>query len=469
MTAPTRALPASGDELEEVLADPKRRAEILASQGSLVEFIRGYQQKASADVREQVLAEMRRTAPTAGLPTGGGAGVGDGPSVDRLAAEEAQRLLLDLLRGADPALRPTSMLTSHRQATGYNASAAGAKVDGKFKSAVDYFRCIWHLNEQPDAVAKRAEIRNAFGSTAGADGGFLVPETLRANLLQVALEQAIVRPRSTVLPMEAPRVPIPMIDSKTNQGSILGGMVAYWGEEGAALTDASMTFGRVELDAKKLTGLSVVPNELLNDSLISFAALIESKWPMALAWFEDVAFISGTGSGEPKGFLGNDATVVVDKQAGQPAATVAVENINRMYSRMLPSSLTQAVWLCSPGCIPELFEMALSVGTGGAPVMITNVAGAPAMMIYGRPLIVTEKLKALGTQGDIAFVDLSYYLVGDRQTMTAASSTEWKFGNDQTAFRIIQRVDGRPWIQSAITPANGSSTLSPFVELAARS
>jgi hypothetical protein len=49
--------------------------------------------------------------------------------------------------------------------------------------------------------------------------------------------------------------------------------------------------------------------------------------------------------------------------------------------------------------------------------------------------------------------------------MTAASSTEWKFGNDQTAYRIIQRVDGRPWIQSAITPANSGPALSPFVQL----
>jgi hypothetical protein len=45
---------------------------------------------------------------------------------------------------------------------------------------------------------------------------------------------------------------------------------------------------------------------------------------------------------------------------------------------------------------------------------------------------------------------------------------DYRFGNDQTAFRLIQRVDGRPWIQSAITPANGGSTLSPFVELSTR-
>jgi hypothetical protein len=36
-----------------------------------------------------------------------------------------------------------------------------------------------------------------------------------------------------------------------------------------------------------------------------------------------------------------------------------------------------------------------------------------------------------------------------------------------TAFRVIERVDGRPWLQSAITPQNNGATLSPFVKLAA--
>jgi HK97 family phage major capsid protein len=101
-------------------------------------------------------------------------------------------------------------------------------------------------------------------------------------------------------------------------------------------------------------------------------------------------------------------------------------------------------------------------------VFVVNAAGPAPMSLFGRPLIVSEKAGALGDRGDIVFADLSYYLVGDRQTMTADSSTDFNFGSDKTTFRIIQRVDGRPWLKSAITPKNGGNTLSPFVELAAR-
>nr|WP_260859758.1 phage major capsid protein [Streptomyces cupreus] len=413
---------------------------------------------------------------------------GDGTELNRLVKEETERQLANILRekdidnegreriqrlNLDPQAKrggKQQMLASYGQGAAYNKNAPGVVLDGKFENAVDYLRTIWHLNASPEAQAKLLDVRNAASSVSPSDGGFLVPETLRSNLLEISLEMAKVRPLATVVPMETARVPFPTIDVTSNASSVFGGMIAYWGEESAALTDANPKFGRVVLDAKKLTGLSVVPNELIQDSAISFSALIERLWPMTLAFEEDHAFMTGDGAGEPLGFLGsrNPAAIPVDAESGQAVDTVLYENVVNMYSRMFPSSLGRAVWLVSPRVLTQLLTMTISVGTGGAPVMVVNASAAPTMTLFGRPIIVTEKASALGDRGDISFVDLTYYLIGDRQSMTAASSTDWKFGNDQTAYRIIQRVDGRPWIKSAITPKNGDQTLSPFVELAAR-
>jgi hypothetical protein len=52
--------------------------------------------------------------------------------------------------------------------------------------------------------------------------------------------------------------------------------------------------------------------------------------------------------------------------------------------------------------------------------------------------------------------------------MRAESSPHVKFQNDITAYRVTERADGRGWLQSAITPKNGSNTLSPFVTLEER-
>ncbi|MFD7554120.1 phage major capsid protein [Streptomyces sp. NPDC059835] len=454
-TIPT---PRNSDELAEMLADPTRSKEILATQDSLKTFIDSYAQ------RQQ----------------------GDGTELKQLIAEESQKQLATMLRehgqeadakainrlnlSPQNGTKSANMLTSHRQGTAHRASAPGAVLDQHFENGIDYVRTIWHKNTSNDIADKLAVLRNAAGSVSPSDGGFLVPETLRSQLLQISLEESVVRPLATVVPMDSARVPFPMIDATTNATSVFGGMITYWGEEGAALTDSNPKFGRAELDAKKLTGLSAVPNELLQDSIVSFSALIESLWPKALAFEEDAKFMAGSGVGEPLGFMGagNTAAIAVAAESSQTADTIVFENIVKMYARMLPSSLSRAVWICSPDALPELMTMALSVGTGGSPVMMVNAAGPFPMTIFGRPLIISEKAGALGDRGDIVFTDLSYYLIGDRQTMTADSSTDYNFGSDKTTFRIIQRVDGRPWLKNAITPKNGGNTLSPFIELAAR-
>lgn len=447
-------IPANADELAEMMADPGRLKAVLADKDAFAGFIQAY-----AD-RQQ----------------------GDGTELQRQVAAETQRALAQYLKdnevsddeksaiqrlNLDPQTRPANMLTSHRQATAYNPKAVGTVLDREFGSAAEYFHSAWHLNPDPENAQKMSRIRSAYSSVVPSEGGFLVPETLRSQLLQLALESSVVRPRATVVPMETARVPFPMIDSTTNAGSVFGGMIGYWGEESAALQESNPKFGRVVLDAKKLTGFAVVPNELLSDSLISFAALIETLWPRALAFFEDIAFLGGSGVGEPLGCLGvgNPASVAVTKESGQAADTIVLENVVKMYSRMLPSSLSSAIWVCSPEALPQVLTLAQEVGTGGAPVMTANAAGPAPMTIYGRPIVVSEKAGRLGDRSDLAFVDLAYYLVGDRQVMSAASSTDYKFGTDQTAYRIIQRVDGRPWLQSAITPANGGPALSPFVEI----
>jgi HK97 family phage major capsid protein len=373
---------------------------------------------------------------------------------------------------------------SHGKGAAYNKASYGARLekeqgaDNQFETSAEFFQAIWpkfetlknadKLRGKRDAALR---IQNSYGSEVPADGGFLIPERLRSDILEVALETAVVRPRAQVIPMDSLRVPIPMIDTTSNVSSVFGGVVCYWTEEGAQLIESQATFGRVVLDAKKLTGYAEVPNELLADAP-AFSAFFDTIFPRAIAWYEDVAFMNGTGVGEPLGFVSCPASVNVPVQSGQATKTIVWENIIGMYARMLPTALGNAVWIASIDTFPELATMALSVGTGGGPVWMGNYtspgAGTPPITILGRPVFFTEKTPVLGTSGDINFVDLSYYLIGDRQMMQSASSEQYRFQNDKTAFRVIERLDGRPWIQSSITPHNGGPNLSPFVQLTSR-
>lgn len=457
-------VPDSPAALEEFMADRKNMLATL-QQGKFDELVRKYATVVmgkNLDIQQQVDEQVQRTLSTY-------------LKEHREDGYTPAPINLDFSNPIQGLTSPDGR--ANARAGLFNPKAMGAPLDKEFggsHGASEYFNLIWKQykrNLDTSGTAKMKRIRDAFQSDVPSDGGFLIPETLRSELLRVALESAIVRPRARIIPMETLRVPFPSIDSTSNASSVFGGVVCYWTEEGATLTDSSPKFGRIVLDAKKLTAYTQVPQELVADSVISFQPFISEIFPEALTFYEDIAFLKGTGVGEPVGALGtqNTAMISVAKETNQPGLSVVWENIIKAFARMLPSSMGRAVWVASIDTFPELASMALGVGVGGSAIWLNNGVQGPPMTILGRPVIFTEKAPGvLGSAGDISFVDFGFYLVGDRQVMSASVSEHYRFGNDELAFKIIERVDGRPWLNSPITPQNGGPTLSPFVNIAVR-
>lgn len=456
MTAPV--IPETPEELQEAFCDRKFMKELTNSEDPTLyaKFATAYANKVASkapDITRQVDEQ-----------------------VERALASFAKDNAVTLRRPDMSPAKPADLRTRQQTGNAYMKNAPGKELNGKFESLMDLINVVAGDPRDEEIGPRRKLIKNAMSTTDPSLGGFLVPEEFRQELLQVALESAIVRPRATVIPMTTLRVAIPIVDATTNVGSIYGGIVGYWTEEGAALVQSQPRFGRVALEAKKLTAYTEVPNELREDSSPSAEAFLRMSFPKAIAWFEDIAFLKGSGTGEPLGVFNpaNLAIVTQAKESGQATGTILWENIVGMYARMLPASLNSAVWVVSPDALPQLMTTALTVGVGGAPIGMANFDGqsGPTLSLLGRPVIISEKVNSTAASatagGDINFVDFGQYLVGDRMSMSAELSTDYKFGNDVTAFRFIERVDGRPWMQSAITPSNSSATLSPYVQLGTR-
>lgn len=447
----TITIPTSADELEATLNDTAKLKELAATPKDLGQFLKNFvaAQKAKDDKAGQVLATQMR--------------------------EQAQIVLAELLKengggegGSNKGKIDLSAVRRSSNPAGYNPEARGVQLDGEFKNVGEFMQSLYPRNHA--GKDKWAKIRNDYSSVEPALGGFLVPEILRSTLLQNSLENSVVRQRATVITMDGPSVPFPAIDETTHVGSVYGGITGTWVAEGEALPESEARFGRVVLKANKLVSYCEVPNELPQDAPQAFGGFITGTMPKALGFFEDIAFMNGDGIGKPLGALNaaNTALLQVLAEGGQGADTIVWQNIVKMFARMLPSSLSTAVWLASIDTFPELATMALTVGTGGSAVWLNNGVEGPPMTILGRPVYFTEKSAKLGDLGDISFVDWSQYLVGDRAEMRVMASEHYKFGNDVVAYRVIERADGRPWMKSAITPANGGPTLSPYVTLAAR-
>lgn len=459
----TIAIPETSEELEELLNDSTQLAAV-SQEGQLGDFVAAYVRKRMEAKGGELATQIRAAAQT---------GIGEWLKDTRdegFVPSALSHVPADPLAGWDA---KTAKMAARMKL--YSKRAIGAQVDKlDYAASIGTFlQAIWHRAEaqRPGEIESLRNFRktlvNALSERVPSQGGFLVPEVLRSQILMVALEHAVVRPRARIIPMDSLRVPYPTIDDTSHTANVFGGVTGYWTEEAAALTASQPAFGRIELEAKKLTAYTEIPNELLQDAVEALDQWFTEMFPIAIAWFEDVAFITGSGTGQPQGYQNAPCAVTVTRATSNK---IRWQDIAGMYPRMIPASLNSAVWLVCPNGVGQLLQLAVTEpgGTTVAPPVFLSgfqAQGAPDMTLLGRPVIVTEKHPALGSTGDLAFVDFGYYLLGDRQAMQISSSEHYKFANDLTAFRITERLDGRTWIQSAITPENNDSTLSPVVLL----
>lgn len=315
------------------------------------------------------------------------------------------------------------------------------------------------------------------GMSEGTDseGGFLVPEAFRAEILRISQEDAIIKPRATVYDIKTDTLKLARIVETTRSTSVYGNVIAYWTEEGGDATEKEPTFGSLELRVHKLLGYTNATSELVSD-VSNLQNFLYECFGSAITFFEENAFWRGTGVGQPLGILNADCLKVVGKETtpAQPASTLVYPNLAKMYSVMLPEAQKRAIWVCSPSVLPELMQMAQKVlnqaGTdwvGGSAFWVSSISEAPSMTIFGRPLFVSEHLSALGTEGDICYVDPKGYVIANREELRIDSSIHIAFKSDKIYYRFVRRVDGQPMLNSTLTLKDGTEC-SPFITLAAR-
>jgi len=325
---------------------------------------------------------------------------------------------------------------------------------------------------QAVAAGDVGRIQNATGVTySGADGGFLVPTGYASEIIQVAMESEIVRPRARFIPMGAPEVVVPGVDA-FNHASNIGGFAGGWTAEntaGAAAQKPS-TFN-LTLKASKLAIFSDASAEIVDDAP-NYESFLGGQIATALSWFMDSACLTGDGVGKPQGVLNDPALIVQAAEAGQGADTVMTFNVLKMYSRLHPACVRNAVWVANPTLIPQLLSLHVlptniagsELLPVGSPLVVQN--GADWSMM-GRPLYFSEKVPALGDQGDLLLADFSQYYFGMRADVRMARSEAVRWSEDIVSWKFTIRADGRGSWKSAVTPKYGS-TQSWCVTLAAR-
>lgn len=348
----------------------------------------------------------------------------------------------------------------------------GPAASTEFETLSEFLHAVrFNQNDQRLATLHNEfDIRGEQSMGTGSAGGFAVPNQFRDTLMQVDPQDAIIRPRATVIPAGSPpdaAITMPALDQSTGDNSapdnVYGGIKMFKTAEGGEKQESDFDLREITLEPQELAGLLTTSDKLLRNWAAA-SSVIERLFRQAAIAKEDHEFLQGNGIGGPLGILNAGATYTV---ARATASTVTYEDIVNAVSRLLRRG-GSPIWMISQSVMPTLLQLRNPTGSpfNGDGSLIFQQSAQPGIpdMLMGFPIQWHERSPALGTKGDVTLADLSHYLIKDGSGPFVASSEHVKFTSNKTVFKIFWNVDGQPWLTAPFTQEGGFQ-VSPFVTL----
>jgi HK97 family phage major capsid protein len=324
----------------------------------------------------------------------------------------------------------------------FGGAEEASKLEGGEKIA-KFFQAV-RQNDSETVNALTAKEKAMSGGT-DANGGFLVPDEFRSEVVRLAEAYGIIRKLARTIPMQRDTLKLPKITAS---------VAVYWPGEGVAGTVAQPTLGQVTLLAKTLVGLTPVTNELLEDADADTISLLVELFSEAIAGEEDNQGLAGTGS-PFTGVLADAGVTVVTQATGDTTfAKVTADYLRDMISSVKPLVLQGAVFVMHRSVWATVQKLKGSDGqyiaTTANPITTKDATQGVGIVGYawGYPVYLSEKMPfstAISTKY-VIFGNFNYLYLGDRRQMTVAVSDQATIGStnlfesNMSALRITERI-----------------------------
>lgn len=385
---------------------------------------------------------------------------------------------IDVRNASTGTTRPTTPreAPSREPGTGRDtvpATARNARNEGTFGFASFgefAITCRQSAAGNSEALSRLTNVATTYGNEGtGADGGYAVPPDFRSTIWKKVMGEDSLLSRAEPFVTSGNSITFPA--DETTPWQTTGGILCFWESEGGVITPSKPALQLKNLRLVKLTALVPVSEELLEDAP-GIESYLRIKAPEKMVAKINTAVLRGTGVGQPLGILNHASLVTVAAEASQDVNTINYANLTKMWSRMYAPSRRNAIWIINQDIEPQLLNLAFREDAS-SPVPAYMPAGglsaSPYGTLFGRPVVPVMAASTLGTVGDIILADMSQYMALTKgQQIRTDVSMHLYFDQAVTAFRFIFRLNGTPLWGSAITPENGTTTLSPFVALETR-
>lgn len=213
----------------------------------------------------------------------------------------------DLLVGSNDRYEDGAPLTRSQTVAGFTRSRGLVRPGEEQLSWPRYLRGM----VTGDWAGADAE-RRAMAEGALATGGYLVPQIISAQIIDLARAQTrVLQAGGALVPMTSKTLRVPKWASDPT---------AAWRDEAAAITPSDGTLGAVELDAKSLSALVKCSRELLEDAPAVQDELFRA-FAAAFALKVDHAALYGSGvDPEPEGVINATGVTISELGAGDGLA-----------------------------------------------------------------------------------------------------------------------------------------------------
>jgi HK97 family phage major capsid protein/HK97 family phage prohead protease len=263
-----------------------------------------------------------------------------------------------------------------------------------------------------------------------ANGGYLAPAEFGSELIKLLNEYSPIRSYARVVSISSPEITYPRRVS---------GTAAMWVDETADRTESGMTFEQVKLTPFELATFTDVSTKLLEDNAYGLEGELLADYAESFGKTEGVAFVKGTGTGQPKGIM--TATGIKEVKTGV-AATFPTTNpadvIVGMYHAIATSHAQNGAWLMNRNTLSVIRQW--KDGTGRYLVLDPITAGG-VMTLLGRPIVEMPDMDDIGAgKFPILFGDLTGYRIIDRVGLSTLRDPYSLATKGQVRFHARKRV-----------------------------
>lgn len=276
-------------------------------------------------------------------------------------------------------------------------------------------------------------------------GGYLVPEEFRADVIRRLADPNYIRPIVFVIPMDSDTLTVPRLTSS---------VAVYWEAENATWTDSDIALGQLKLTVHRMNGLNYSSRELFQDTKVNLVDLIETLFAEAIGEEENNVFITGNGSGKPMG-LQNAAGIGAVAQGG---ASLTADDLIELFHTLKKKYRRNAYWFIHGDIVKKIRKLK---DDDGKYIWQEGLKEGTPDMLLGRPIIELDVIPTnLGAGSDesiIFFGNPKYYYLGDREEMGFESTTQGAgtFEKHQVAIKVWERIDGNVALTDAFKKLTG--------------